>query len=210
MDVGGGGSHNPTLHPPPRPGSLSLLSPKGCPQCQRVPKGMSLLPPHPPGCDDPPKGMCQWQSCGIQRDASASGMSSKECPWCHHIPVLHVPPLSPLCDMHPNGHTAGEFLEGCSHCSIDVPNVSPTSCPHNDVSATTVSQNRSPHCWCDRKGMSLLCHRVPKSVHPLFPGVSSKGWPHSCVPSATPEARPQRDVALLCAPSVPKAGCPVE
>lgn len=119
------------------------VSPKRCPCCHHIPEG--VMSQHAP------KGMFQWQSCGIQRDASASGMSSKERPWCHHIPKRLS--LLPACPPTVTTVTCAQRTH--SWC---VPRgVFPLpACPQNDVSATTMSRNRSPHCWCDHKGMSLL------------------------------------------------------
>lgn len=162
-----GGSVNPTLHPPPRAGSLSLLSPgsvpKGCPQCHHIPEGVMSL-------NAPP-----WHSCGIQRDASAPGMSSKGCPWCHHtlkgISLLpaSTPSHCPHCDMPPNGHIPRCVLGG-SQRDVPAASMSPMSAPHR-VPKMMCLPPPCPKTEVPTAGVAprgcLCCHHVPKGVHPL-------------------------------------------
>lgn len=181
-----------------------------------------------------PKGMSPWQSCG---------MSPEGCICPRHVlrGMSLVPPrppgrsLLPACpptvttvtcpqtDIPPAGVPRGMFPPpACPQ--RDVPNVSPALCPQNDVSATTMLQNGSPHCWCDPKGVSLLppcpqryvptsleCPQrgAPTDVPPCHScGMSTKGCLHSQPCSVSPEGCAHRRPFQVSLGTGSPEGCP--
>lgn len=158
-DVAEGGSVNPTLHPPPRAGSLLLLSPgsvcKRHPQCQHVlkgmspplvcvPKEMSLLPPHPRGCNEP--------ACP-QRDVSMAVLwHPKGC-----ICLWHVLKGTSLVPPHPQEIVpAASMSTHCHHCDMR-PTDTQLVCSQRRVPIASMSPKR---CICH--------HHVPKQKSPLL------------------------------------------
>lgn len=133
------------------------VSPKGCPCCHHIPEGVKS--------QRAPKGMFQWQSCGIQRDASASGVSSKECPWCHRI--LKRLSLLPAC---PPTVTTVTCTPGTHSWCVPIASLSPMSAPRHVPKMMCLPppcpKTEVPTAGVTTRGC-LCCHHVPRGMHPL-------------------------------------------